>query len=100
MSLTILGAHAGDVWIDREGDAVCLTRTDLAQARYQIHWFGEATRAGITLDESDVSALTKAADGPQLDDCHACEQPGLVAIEGRLHCLGHAAGYRMAEESA
>jgi hypothetical protein len=100
MSLTIHGSHAGDVWIETDGELTCLSVLDLRIMRNQTRDTGSTTRAGITFDEADVTALIEALTGPQLDDCHHCEGPGLVPIEGRIVCLGHAAGFGLAEEES
>lgn len=100
MTLTIHGAHGIDVWVETHGDLYCLTANDLAKMRYEVRWFGSARRWGRTFDESDVTALIQALTGPQLDDCRDCEGPGLVPIEGRMECPGHAAGYTQAEEES
>lgn len=97
MSLTIQGAHANDVWVEHAGDFTCLTRPDLDRMASEVRRFGTTNRAGILFDESDVAALFAALSGPQIEDCADCEGPGLVEVEGRLVCPGHAAGYAQAE---
>ena len=101
MSLTILGAHGNDVWVETDGDLYSLSAVDLAKMRDQVRLTtGRAYRVGAWFDESDVTALIRALNGPQLDDCHDCEQPGLIDVEGRMVCPGHANGYGIAEQES
>lgn len=98
--LTILGAHGGDVWVESEGELVCLTSRDIDDSRWFVASFGVATVGGIHFDESDLIAIVKAAAGPQIEDCRDCEGPGLANIEGRIVCPGHAAGFGLREARA
>lgn len=101
-SLIIHGPYGNDVWVESEGDLVCLTRRDMvAMIEHVNNWAPLVVRAGITFDESDLIELTNALNGPQLDDCHnGCEAPGLVLIEGHVVCPSCAAGYGAREASA
>lgn len=98
--LTIHGAHGSDVWVDVNDELVCLDSADLRMMRVAVEMGGTVERACATFDEADVVALTAALNGPQLDDCADCEGPGLVEVQGRLVCPGHAAGYGQAEDES
>src|SRR5690349_20668637 len=98
--LTIHGAHGLDVWLETDGDLYCLTVFDLRVMRNDIRGAGAASRWGVTFDEADVTALIKALAGRQLEDCQFCEGPGLVEVEGRAVCPGHADGFGWAEDES
>lgn len=104
MSLTILGAHGGDVWVETNGELFGISAVDLAAFRAEVASDESdgivSVCLGLKLDESDVTALIQALNGPQLDDCHHCEQPGLIDIEGRTVCPGCANGYGLAEQES
>lgn len=100
MSLTIQGAHGNDIWIEHAGDLTCLTRADIDRMGSEVRRFGTTSRAGLLLDESDVTVLLNALTGPRLDDCADCEGPGLIPVEGRMVCPGHAAGLGLAESES
>ena len=103
MSLTILGAHGNDVWVETDGELYSLSAADLARLRRDLttpFFMGTAWHYHHEFDESDVTALIHALNGPQLDDCHDCEQPGLIDIEGRMVCPGCANGYGIAEDES
>ena len=90
-ALTIYGVDpSGDLWLDRDGDMLALTRVDVGAMMLAVIARGTTKRAGFAWDESQVQELRKAIDTqPSLWECRDCHAaPVLSRLDDRCDSCG------------